>query len=528
MAARRLAVLCLLLPLVACRTPAWPEGAQSAGPAPPETPAGDLSAAFEALPGSPVGEIPVRPLLHNPEAWIARWRLLAEAQSHLDVGYFILTQDVFGMAFLGHLLHKAEAGVPVRLLIDTIGRAMGDLPGEDDCLPALAPVPGIEIRVYRPLRNRVVTALASLDPIAAAASNHDKIIVADSGRGLIGGRNIAAKYFADPADLAGAFYDLDLLLEDATAAAFLTTAFERIYESGQSEKLDLIREPRRVRCLTEMRRAYRVMDDWLRGEGATASASTGTQRRWWEEIAAYPRLRGELDRPLPPAVTAPVVLLDSVPRPRPRPDPVSGSLLALLQGASRDVLIASPYLVLTEDAAETFRASGARGVELRVLTNSPVSTDNPLSQEMFLAQWPSLMAHVPNLRIFTSGTGRNVHTKLAVFDGKVVLAGAYNLDPISLTLNGEIAAAIWSPGLARRLAAWPAGVIAAGPPTAYEYRIARNRLGRPVYGAGDEPRVAFGAAAHSDPAGWPETPHLWRVLGLATRWPGSPRVFGDL
>jgi cardiolipin synthase C len=526
----RIGLLCLLLAMGGCR----PSDRETAWAAPyddPRTPLGDLEAAFAALPGEHVGEMPVRALLNNTDAWTERWRLLAEASDNIDMNYFILTQDVFGMAVLGHLLHKAEQGVQVRLLLDTVGRGMGLGPDREDCLPALVGVPRVDIRVYRPLRQRVLDAVRKVNPLAALASNHDKILVIDGDRGLIGGRNIEARYFAHPDDLPEAFYDIDLTLEAPAGAAALTAAFERIYLDEQIDVVEPAPPAERLRCLMEMRRVYQLMDDWLAPRPIATQVMANTpvpeviDDRWLAELARFPRLRGALGQPRPPAVTAPVVILNSLPRRIPQLDPISVGLFYLLHGSSREVLVASPYLVLTDGAARAMADTGERGVPILALTNSPVSTDNPFSAELFVEQWPELMAVVPNMRLFAGGTQRNLHGKLTVFDGLVSLVGAYNLDPISLTMNGEIAAAIWSEELAEAFASQPYGLIREGPPGVYEYQIARDDQGRPERDADGEVRVVFGPADHSDPRTWEPAPRLWRLLRLAVHLPAGPSLF---
>jgi cardiolipin synthase C len=526
----RLSLLYLALVMGACAPVAEHEDALAA----PHTPLGDLEAAFSALPGQDVGEVPVRPLLANVDAWTERWRLLAGAETSIDMNYFILTQDIFGMAVLGHLLHKAEQGVRVRLLLDTMGNVMGLGPDREDCLPALVGVPGVDIRIYRPLLERLQDALRHFNPLAALASNHDKILVIDGASSLIGGRNIEARYFAHAADLADAFHDIDLTLETPAAAAPLIDAFERIYLNDQIQSVDPAPPAERLRCLMEMRRVYRLMDDWLQpgpvemGPDPEAPVPTTIDDRWSTELARFPRLRGAMSEPRPKAVRARVIVLNSLPRVVPQLDPITLSLFYLLHGSSRQVLIASPYLVLTEDAVQALVRTGERGVPIVTLTNSPVSTDNPLSAQLFIEQWPELMAAVPNLRLFAGGTKRNLHGKLTVFDGTVSLVGAYNLDPISLTMNGELAAAVWSEELAARFAVQPRQLIDQGPPVVYEYRIERDAEGAPLRDADGAVTVAFGPTDHSDPDTWEQPPRLWRLLRLAVHLPAGPSMFQGL
>ncbi|MGE5856216.1 MAG: hypothetical protein ACM34C_06575, partial [Syntrophaceae bacterium] len=76
---------------------------------------------FETIPLKSGPDSRIELLGGNSEAWAARWRLVAEARESLDVSYFILHEDIFGLSFLGHLLHKAREGVRMRVLLDGLG-----------------------------------------------------------------------------------------------------------------------------------------------------------------------------------------------------------------------------------------------------------------------------------------------------------------------------------------------------------------------------------------------------------------------
>jgi phosphatidylserine/phosphatidylglycerophosphate/cardiolipin synthase-like enzyme len=197
-----------------------------------------------------------------------------------------------------------------------------------------------------------------------------------------------------------------------------------------------------------------------------------------------------------------VRILNSVRRLGDGGDEVSRGLARLLASARREVLIQSPYLVLTDAAVDRLVEAGRRGVEITIVTNGPTSSDNALSQALFLEQWPELLARVPGMRLFVRGDEHNVHGKSAVFDGRVAVVGTYNLDPISMTVNGEIALAVWSQDFARRLARPLHAAVAAGAPTTHEYRIARDAAGLPVRDEDGAVRVAFGPAQHVAARGW--------------------------
>ena len=123
-------------------------------------------------------------------------------------------------------------------------------------------------------------------------------------------------------------------------------------------------------------------------------------------------------------------------------------------------MIQSPYLVASEPAFALFRELRARGVRIRISTNSLASTDNlkafsgyldqreellesgvevfeyrpdPEIQESIMDRYAELRAEAP---VFA------VHAKSLVVDRRVAYVGTYNLDPRSENLNTEIGVVI--------------------------------------------------------------------------------------
>lgn len=484
-----------------------------------------LRESYESLPdGERVG---LEVLPANPPAWLARWRLLAQTRDSLDISYFIVRDDVFGAAFLGHVLHKAQQGVRVRMLFDAQGTSLSKSVRGNDYLDALANTRNIELKLYRPLLNRYLEAFAKLNPVAAVASEHDKILVGDGRRGMIGGRNISAEYFAHGADMPNAFRDIDIVLEGRNIARALTRAFEAQYRSdGASrlppETLDL------VTPVPELLLAYRAMDAWLNGEPlAPADAREIEQRKleWPQELAKYPKLRGIAARERAHQVSAETRLLDSRTRLEAKGDAIGEALVRLTRSAQTSILVQSPYLVLSEEGVRVLEDAGKRGVKLTILTNSPLSSDNAMSQAFFLEQWPEMLARVPNLRIFVSGEKRTLHSKLMIFDDRVTVVGTYNLDPISMAINSEIMAAVWSEEFARAAATQPLWMLKTGAPTVYEYRIRRDAQGQALRSADGKPLIAFGPQQHSSPESWKQVQVYWKLLQAAEQVPGFSPIF---
>ena len=167
----------------------------------------------------------LRILSDNGDAWVARWRALDAATESIDVQYFIVEPDAFGLSLLGVLYEKARAGVQVRLMVDSRGTFAVTRPYFGLNLLGQLVKAGAEVRVYNPLESQMGNAVASGDLRTLAASNHDKLIIVDHRVAITGGRNISKEYLVDPRDLPGAYIDMDVVVEGETAATALTEAF---------------------------------------------------------------------------------------------------------------------------------------------------------------------------------------------------------------------------------------------------------------------------------------------------------------
>jgi len=144
-------------------------------------------------------------------------------------------------------------------------------------------------------------------------------------------------------------------------------------------------------------------------------------------------------------------------------------LAKLVQSAERSILIQSPYLVVSDDAIDVFRQAIARGVTIRINTNSLASTDNLQAFSGYRAQRKRLLAMgikiyecKPNpdvqhklMQNFSASTGKkpifSLHAKTMVIDAQTVYIGTFNLDPRSENLNTEVGAIIYDTALAQKV-----------------------------------------------------------------------------
>jgi putative cardiolipin synthase len=138
----------------------------------------------------------------------------------------------------------------------------------------------------------------------------------------------------------------------------------------------------------------------------------------------------------------------------------SAALAALIATAKDEVVIQSPYLVASEPAFALFEELRARGVRIRISTNSLASTDNLKAFSGYLDQREKLLAagvevfeYRPDPEVQHGIMSRYsalratapvfaVHAKTLVVDRRVAFVGTYNLDPRSENLNTEVGVVI--------------------------------------------------------------------------------------
>jgi cardiolipin synthase C len=160
-------------------------------------------------------------------------------------------------------------------------------------------------------------------------------------------------------------------------------------------------------------------------------------------------------------------------------DTTVDGLLHLIEQARRDVLIISPYFVPGKPMMATFAQMRARGVRIRVLTNSLASNDAPAAHAGYTRYRKDLIRMGVELYEMRadqegtvggmgstagvgsgkgaggskSGTSRaSLHTKAVMIDQRLAVIGSMNLDLRSRRQNSEVALVIRSAAIAQQAA----------------------------------------------------------------------------
>ena len=348
------------------------------------------------------------------EAAVARAAIVLRAEREILVSAFIFGDDPFTLTSLGLLRDAARRGVQVHLLVDAQWNAIP--------APVIAHLreEGVQVREFHRFRLG--------HPIRTLKRLHDKLLVVD-GRWLVaGGRNVESPYFGFGHQQRRRNYlDLDLFVEGEAAGA-ARAYFLALWQS------------RRVSPIRPRATAAAV---------AEAAADLDRHAAWLAARVAAERAGGDL---LPALREAGAVrfLHDPV-EPRADARKVGDELRDLLDAASSSLIVESPYLVPTRALREGIRRAVARGVRVRILTNSLAVTDNLWPQAAYVGDKEELVAD--GVELWEYRGPECLHSKAAVIDGRRVVVGSYNLDPRSQRLNRELVLVVDDEALAAQLRA---------------------------------------------------------------------------
>jgi len=313
----------------------------------------------------------VATLLEDGESAMgARINLIRAAQRTIDVQTYIWEQDDAGKLVLDELVHAARRGVSVRILADQLFSFRD--PG---LLARLARASDhMEIRLYNPTFHSART-----PPLEFAAGilccfykfnqrMHNKLLVVDDLIGITGGRNYEDRYF----DWDGAFdyVDRDVMIGGPAARA-MGASFDQFWEHKRSVPLTQLRDVNRelLADTDDPRhwdppryehpdRVQRMVADALAPAWLAEHLQQATLRL--NRVEYLSDLPGKTDEPKRREVRA-----------------LTRHIMGLVRNAKSEIVLQTPYLVMSKPAQKVFRTLRQRQDPPRVVvsTNSLASTD---------------------------------------------------------------------------------------------------------------------------------------------------------
>ena len=408
-------------------------------------------------------------------AYGSRLALIDAAQKTLDLQYYSIHYDHSTGELMQHLRAAAARGVRIRLLIDDFNAG-----GDNAKVLRLDEVPGIQVRLFNPVggprdSQLVRIAGAAFDFQRAQQRMHNKNLIADNVLAITGGRNLGDEYFGQGQK--SNFLDLDVL-----AAGQLVQDISRSFDHFWNDPLaypaaTLLTQAERARLAQDAPPPPAPAGDTHGGDSTPAAvpppaaAPTGTavhQEVPGAASTAQQLVDGQLQLTWAPAVfmaDQPTKISAEDPAdPDDGGDTVVDGLVRLIGKARHDLLIVSPYFVPGGDMMQAFAELRARGVRVRVLTNSLASNDAPLAHVGYARYRKALLGlGVELYEMQAAGDTRrrllgsapqsrsSLHAKTLVMDGRLLVVGTMNLDMRSQLQNTEGGIVIRSQALSREL-----------------------------------------------------------------------------
>jgi putative cardiolipin synthase len=373
----------------------------------------------------------------GPTALDWRLRAIDSASESIELQTFLWSFDTVGSLVLDHLVAAAERGVVVKLLVDDTFLA-----GEDPVLLELQQHPNIRYRVYNPYRRRAGGMLArevlNLGEFRRLDHRmHNKVMIVDGRVAIIGGRNLADEYFGLHAT--ANFRDMELIT-GGPGVQTMGEHFDAYWNDRWSIPVERLSHVRHAPADLEAARRVKQASGHLHRE----ETPEVLRARWSALLGAAHHGESRL-------------LVDRPPQGNPgaraeAPLQVANALIDVLAAAQSEILIVSAYLIPTPQLQGAIADAVARGVRVRLLTNSIRSNNHLAAHSAYRNHIDALLASGAELHeVRADATSRDIymlapvarktlalHAKTLVIDRDQVFVGSANLDPRSLRINTEM------------------------------------------------------------------------------------------
>lgn len=394
------------------------------------------------------------------DAFGSLFALIENAQKSLDLQYYIIEDDPYARALLRAARMAADRGVRVRLLIDDLYTT-----GKDDRIAWYSAHPNIEVRVFNPFglgRPWLVTRLAASVTDLGRINHrmHNKLFVADSAFAVTGGRNVGAEYYmhSDKTN----FLDLDVLLA-GPAVKDLSAGFDRYWNSPYAYPIETLVKNASAPRDTVDQRALSDPEDPVRKATAEARQLGASLQKEIEggRVALKPAPAEVIvDKPTKVDSTAPETSRAPMEKGAQAGATIATDVIAIAKSATTELLIVSPYFVPGQRGMDVIRELVARGVKVKVLTNSLAATDAAVVHIGYSRYRDELLKMGVELyelrpqpgsegaRLSALGSSKaSLHAKVLLIDRHRLFIGSFNVDQRSSLENTEMGLRIESDAL---------------------------------------------------------------------------------
>lgn len=416
----------------------------------------ELGRAYEPAAKRHPGESGFHLLPTGAEALMMRIALIESSQRSIDMQYFSTRDDTTGKLLLEAITRAAKRGVRVRMLLDD-----WNLDDFEDGAVALSTYPNIEIRVFNPYSSRDETFLAHMGNVFFDLNKfthrmHNKTLIADNQIAIIGGRNIGDEYFDAGKEID--FRDIDIFASGPITRR-ISDNFDTYWNSNQSFPVSALNlpspDPEDVAKLQQdMQAHWNAVRKSLAGKQLyelplPRAVKQGKVPLIWAQADLVSDQPNKILQPSDEAVSLPQARIDQ-----------------LVAKAQHEFIIFTPYFVPLDNGVNWLNGLVARGVSVRIITNSLASTDMVVAHAGYSHYREALVSggvdlyeikELPSLpntkhKMFKPSSQNGLHSKIYMIDRQDLVIGSFNFDPRSVHINTEQVLAIHSPQLCAQIA----------------------------------------------------------------------------
>lgn len=367
----------------------------------------------------------------NTSAWEERMRMMQLAEKEIILSTFDFRDGEAPRDILSLLLHKADEGVKVKILVDGFS-GLVRMEGRN-LFYALSSHPNAEIRIYNPMN--------LLAPWKTQGRMHDKYVIIDDSMFILGGRN-TFDYFIGDYPTNSRSYDREVLVYNTApeqgagdGLSQVKAYFESVWNLPESKIFhDSEKLSRRKGVQKERNSLYERYT-------ALSDARPDLFQTSKEEIRQY-YADHTLEAGKITLISNPIHIYGKEPV-------VFSTVTHLIEEAESSVIFHTPYAVLNDYMYDTLKTAGSQVPDMKIMINSVENGDNFFASSDYIRRkkWMASMG----IPIYEYDGGTSYHGKSLVIDEKLSLIGSYNLDLRSTYMDTELLLAIESPDLAKEL-----------------------------------------------------------------------------
>lgn len=361
-------------------------------------------------------------------AWEHRLRLLDGAKSRIILSTFDIRNGESTKDLLSVILHKADEGVQVRILVDGFNGLIRMEP--DPIFYAISSHPNIEIKIYNPVN--------LLAPWKSQGRMHDKYVIVDNSAYILGGRN-TFDYFLGDYDTKNKSLDREVL----------------VYNTGQGEEnsseSSLFQVEQYFEKVWNMPECRLFHDDESLREKKRVKEQTALLEKRYEELqenyeeffdGTYDYLSHTVPTKRIRLVSGPTGIYGK------EPD-VFYTLTELMKRAEKRVVIHTPYVVTNDYMNQTLSEIAAAVPEVKMVINSVENGDNFVASSDYQYHKKDVVA--TGISLYEYDGGCSTHGKSLVIDDDLCAIGSYNFDLRSTYMDTELMLVIQSEELTGQL-----------------------------------------------------------------------------